>query len=303
MENAVITYLRPVKWDILHSESNLPYANLALEQHLVESVSRPTLLLYVNSESVVIGKHQNPFKQVNVPYCLKNNILICRRYSGGGTVYHDHGNLNYAFIDVRSPERFGIDYDLYTIPIRDFLRSFQLNAEVSERHDILVDGFKVSGTAQHLHQKRKVVLHHGTLLIRSKLDQLGDALKPGNLKIEDSSIDSVRSRVINLNKYMPEWTPESVIHSLTQYMDTSDEVQSIDPTQVEPVSSLMQQRYGTEDWNFGYSPAFKFHIGNESYSVRKGQFEKEGWPIAPAALANIAEDNPTARAVFKALYN
>lgn len=268
----------------------------------METVTEPTLLLYINSASVVLGKHQNPFKQVNVPHCLKNGISICRRYSGGGTVYHDSGNLNYAFIDVRSPESFGIDYDCYTLPIRDFLRSYGLNAQVSARHDLLIDAFKISGTAQHLHQKRKVVLHHGTLLINTKLDQLGDALKPKDLGIEDSSIDSVRSQVINLNEYISSWTPTTVMNLLSEYFSTSGNPLTVDPSQMDEVSTLIDHRYQTEAWNFGYSPKFILPIGNELITVSNGLIDETGWPISPTPLSQLAFSNPKAQAIYDVLY-
>ena len=85
--------------NIYLSSSNDPYSNLALEQYIYGHTDKNcfALLLYVNAPSVIIGRAQNPWMEVNMGAALKNNIPIARRQSGGGTVFHDLGNINFCF--------------------------------------------------------------------------------------------------------------------------------------------------------------------------------------------------------------
>ena len=80
-----------------------PYENLAIEERVFDNLApgAETLLLYVNSATVVIGKHQNPWLEVNLPELAKRKMALARRISGGGTVYHDTGNVNFSFLVPR----------------------------------------------------------------------------------------------------------------------------------------------------------------------------------------------------------
>lgn len=46
------------------------------------------LLIYRDEPCVVIGRNQNPWKEINFPALKKVGIPFIRRRSGGGTVYH-----------------------------------------------------------------------------------------------------------------------------------------------------------------------------------------------------------------------
>jgi len=87
---------------ILHSTSNIPSENAALEEYLYRNAEGETLLFYDNSPSVVIGRNQNPWKEADLEWCGRNGIRLARRISGGGAVYHDQGNLNYAYFVPRA---------------------------------------------------------------------------------------------------------------------------------------------------------------------------------------------------------
>ena len=48
----------------------------------------PLLLLYRDEPCVVIGRNQNPWKEVNMEAARRAGVPWIRRRSGGGTVYH-----------------------------------------------------------------------------------------------------------------------------------------------------------------------------------------------------------------------
>ncbi|WP_418658462.1 lipoyl protein ligase domain-containing protein, partial [Clostridioides difficile] len=51
------------------------------------------MIIWRNEESIFIGKNQNPYQEVYHDVIEKGEIPILRRISGGGTVYHDLGNI------------------------------------------------------------------------------------------------------------------------------------------------------------------------------------------------------------------
>ena len=131
-------------------------------------------MLWQNEPSVIIGRFVNVNEDVNAD----SGIQIIRRNSGGGSVYHDLGNVNYTFI-LRDNRDFTLKY--FSDIMINALNAIGINAELSFRHnDILADGMKISGAAQYHHDN--IILHHGTLLFDSNLEAMKRALKhSGNI--------------------------------------------------------------------------------------------------------------------------
>ena len=181
---------------IIVSNSRNAAENLALEQQLLlepESV----VLLYVNDKSVIVGRNQTIEAEVDCAYCKCHGIDVVRRESGGGAVYHDCGNVNYAFIvdGGKNP----LDRD-YTEPIVWALSELGVDAVAGRRGEILVGGAKVSGSASMV--KRSRVLFHGTLLFDSDLQMLDKSLR-GDESLRGKGVKSVRSTVCNLKPLLP----------------------------------------------------------------------------------------------------
>lgn len=176
---------------IIVSNQHRASDNLALEQTLLAS-EEDIILLYVNRAAVVVGRNQTIEAEVDRNYCREHDIEVVRRQTGGGAVYHDCGNLNYAII-CNSPER-PLDKD-YTEPIVWALRRLGVDAVTGSRGEITVSGVKVSGSASMVHRGR--VLFHGTLLFDANLQTLEAALR-GDESLRGRGIKSVRSRTGNL---------------------------------------------------------------------------------------------------------
>lgn len=157
------------------SQSNDIFTNLALEDWMYKNTNfsdQHILLLWRNDPCVVIGRHQNPWVEANIPYLTEVGIPLARRNSGGGTVYHDRGNLNLSFFSTK--ENYNRKYNLELI-VRALFREFGVNAVVNDRHDIIVkDKYKVSGTAAKL--GRPSAYHHCTLLVNSNKISLRKSL-------------------------------------------------------------------------------------------------------------------------------
>lgn len=128
---------------------NDPRINLAIEEYCVKHLDpkQPYLLFYVNQPSIIIGKNQNTIEEINTKYVEENGIIVVRRLSGGGAVYHDLGNLNFSFITKDDGDSFH-NFKKFTEPVIQALRQLGVEAELSGRNDIVVDGRKISGNAQ-----------------------------------------------------------------------------------------------------------------------------------------------------------
>ena len=163
-----------------------PYFNLAAEDYVLRNFKDDCFMLWRNKPSIIIGKHQNTLAEINLEYVKDNNIDVVRRLSGGGAVFHDLGNLNFTFIKNAKDEGSLVDFKKYIQPILEVLQSLGVNAKFEGRNDIMIDGKKISGNAEHVFKRR--VLHHGTLLFLSQIADLSKALKVNPLKYQDNGV-------------------------------------------------------------------------------------------------------------------
>ncbi len=180
---------------LINLKTHDPYFNLALEEVFLKCRDSEYLILGINDPSVVIGKHQVAHREVNTKFITRNNIPVIRRISGGGTVFHDGGNLNFTFIR-ESEEGKQVDFKKYTWPVIHFLNSLGINANLEGKSDIKVDGLKISGNAEHVYRNR--VLHHGTLLFSSSINSLRNSIREDKSCYVTRAVNSNPSSVINL---------------------------------------------------------------------------------------------------------
>ncbi len=232
--------------------------NLAAEEFFLKESNEDFLMLYIDEPSVIVGKHQNTVAEVNLRYIIENNINVIRRISGGGTVYHDKGNLNFCFIS-NGKEGHLIDFEKYTSPITEILRNFGIKARLEGKNDLRVNGLKISGNAEHVYKNR--VLHHGTLLVSTDLTKLSEALRVSNGIYTDNAVKSIRSKVANLNELsnLPvniEILKQQIIeYFIKKYRFT---IAGLTSNEIESIKKLADKKYSTWEWNFGYSPKYQF---------------------------------------------
>ncbi len=236
-----------------------PYFNIASEEYLLKHFSDDIFLLYCNEPSIIVGKHQNTFAEINYWLVKEKGIKVVRRLSGGGTVYHDAGNLNFCFIRNGQIGSL-VDFQKFTQPIVEMLQTMGIPAERSGRNDLIINGLKISGNAEHVFKNR--TLHHGTLLISSYLENLKGALQNNAENYHDKAIKSVRSKVTNLQEYLPkDFTIEAFRKRLIEHIFAK--FPTIQPyvfsdTDLKSIQELIDQKYSSWEWNFGYSPKFTF---------------------------------------------
>ena len=172
-----------------------PYYNLAVEEYLLRHTQDDIFMLWQNEKTVVIGKNQNAYAEVDLDVAKRLGIRIARRLSGGGAVYHDMGNVNYTFI-TSSEKATALDYAYFTRPIIEALASLGVKAALSGRNDLECDGKKFSGNAQYTGDGR--ILHHGTLLFDTDAEMMSRVLRVDKEKLAFRAVKSHKARVGNL---------------------------------------------------------------------------------------------------------
>jgi lipoate-protein ligase A len=251
-----------IKFEFMYyivSPTNDPFFNMAAEEYLFRNFVDDVFFLYINKPSVVVGKHQNAMAEINPVYVYENNIKVIRRMSGGGAVYHDTGNVNFSFhktFDDAAKVRFSE----FSIPVVQILNEMGVPAAINTRNDIVVNGFKVSGHAQHVFRNR--VMSHGTLLINSDLEKLSDTLRKSKGNYVGKAIQSIRSKVANISSFTTDTiSTEGFCNHLIQYIiqtiQGANEYKFSD-SDINPISELAGKKYSSWDWNFGYSPVYQF---------------------------------------------
>ncbi len=246
----------------IRNDSLDPHYNLALEEFALKNLDpeESYIILWQNAPSVIIGRFQNTIEEINQDFIEKNKINVVRRMTGGGAVYHDLGNLNFSFIEKATGRE--IDFRKFTEPVVKALAKMGINAEHTGRNDITIDNKKFSGNAQY-HYKGKV-LHHGTILFNSKLENVQSALNVKKEKIESKGVKSVRSRVTNIVDYLENKVPlERFKELLLHYLFGEQEIKEykLSSEEQEKIKKLMEDKYLTWEWNFGASPAFNLRKG------------------------------------------
>ncbi len=236
-----------------------PYFNLAAEEYLMKSTKEEVFMLWRCHSTVVVGKHQNALAEINHHYVKKNDIKVARRLSGGGTVFHDKGNVNFTFIRNGEKGKL-VDYKRHIIPVIDLLKRTGIKATPGKKNEILLEGKKISGNAEHIYKSR--ILHHGTLLFNSELDTLNRAILTTPGKYHDKAVQSARSEVTNIIDYLPaKITVEKFMIRLfdTFINNASDACHyHFSRTDLMNVNQLAEKKYNTWEWIYGYSPGYNF---------------------------------------------
>ena len=257
---------------IILSNTKDPYMNHAVEEILFTTYVdyEQILFLWVNEPTVVFGRNQNPFREIDVSFAQSRGIKLLRRLSGGGTVYHDVGNINYSFIDHASI----YDEARHFKIVQDAIKKFGLILSVSQRKDMSIGGMKVSGSAFYLKGMRR--MHHGTLLVDADLDTLWNSLKVNDESfksrfIGSKSIPSVPSPVVNLRQLNPDINVPDVVNAIvdTYYAENAYNVEHLTMHEVFEAHELaitnLMKKHASWEWVFGETPNFTYKGDDDTF--------------------------------------
>ncbi|MFL1695575.1 lipoate--protein ligase [Weissella kandleri] len=236
------------------------YENIAMDSWLLYNLkpTEPVFALWQNKRAIIVGQNQNTFGEINQEYADTHDVQVVRRVSGGGAVYHDLGNICFTFF-VPVEQSSSVNFKRFVKPMQDALQSIGIDAQITGRNDLEVDGKKVSGNAQRY--VGGYLMHHGTLLWDTDVDAMVHALNVADEKFMTKAAKSVRARVGNIKDYAPQTkTLDEFIEALTYYL--SDEGRDgelvLTDAQKAGIEAWRKDKFSTWEWNYGQSPKFDF---------------------------------------------
>ena len=226
-----------------------------------------------------------------VIFLRSRDIIAC--ISGGGAVYHDHGNMNYSFITNESPGDF-VKFKKYTAPVIEALGELGVDAFLGKRNEVLTSAGKLSGTASHVYKSR--VLHHGTLLFDADLERLGSCLYVEPERYSDKAVKSVRSKVVNISDLLEaEMGREEFYGFIFNHIVASDNrnfVEGFTCSEEEAIGELRQTKFAGWEWNYGYSPKYTVERKMEGMrittTVEKGKIVHIGYDDSGKLAVDLA---------------
>ncbi len=275
----------------LSLKSHDAYFNLAVEEYLLKNSRAEYFILGINSPSVIIGKHQSPHREANTEYITRNNIPLIRRITGGGTVFHDKGNLNFTFIKNCEPGS-QVDFRKHTKPVINFLSSLGIESRFEGKNDLKVNGLKISGNAEHIYRNR--IIHHGTLLFSASLGMMKSSLRENTSCYNTRAVESNPSHVANLCGLLPPVMDiyafrDSMMNYFRSETQGTEEL-LLSENELNEINKLADMKYRSWEWNYAYGPDYKLikqfeyqqHTVACHFTVKEGIIREcnlEGHPV------------------------
>lgn len=239
-----------------------PFRNLAVEEAIPQMVgggkAPSTVRFWHNANTVVLGCFQSAELEVNFDACKQTGTQVVRRFTGGGAVYHDAGNLNYA-ISVRKGHPIVSEDDNLQVVFSRLsegtvkgLRGLGVNAEFQPINDIQVGGKKVSGAAGSV--RWGAVFHHGCILVASDLAILGKVLNVPRAKLSDKHVASVQKRVTTVRDELAREITTSevqgaIVKGVEECYGVRLEKGSLTREELALARELYDTKYGRAEWN------------------------------------------------------
>ncbi|KFZ27431.1 MAG: Lipoate-protein ligase LplJ [Candidatus Izimaplasma bacterium HR2] len=244
---------------IINNETD-PLYNLALEEYVFKHlhINEDILLIWQNKNSVIIGRDQNPFREVNCPYTHKNKIPMFRRLTFGETIYHDLGTINYSFIVRDVKENFD-RYNIFLDPIVKILNELGVPSHLESDGDICLEGLRISANTQTYHRNK--MIHHGVLFFNTNLEKLDQVIEiPTKSEFEYDIVKTKHNGITNIKEYLKE---DLSIKQFKKYLldkligeDLIDKQYKLDYIDKTKIKKIAKEKYSTWEWNYGESPKF-----------------------------------------------
>jgi lipoate-protein ligase A len=255
----------------IYHHSTDPFFNVATDEYIFKTIQEDCFMLWRNDNAIVVGKHQNTLAEINLDFVKEHNIQVVRRLSGGGTVYHDMGNLNFSFTQTGKTSAL-VDFQKYTLPIVEVLQKLGVDARFTGNSDLMIGDKKISGNAEHIFKNK--ILHHGTLLFTSEIKNLSGALKINRAKYDDKAVRSIPKPVTNISEHLKyplsieEFIQKIMEHVLSTRADAV--LYEFSKEDLQAIQKIRDEKYDTWEWNFGRSPNYSL---NKEIETNNGKLE------------------------------
>lgn len=242
-----------------------PRINLAREEAIARhagadaAATTPVLRLWRNAPCAIVGRFQLAAAEVDGAAAAALGAPVLRRFTGGGTVWHDPGNLNVSVVLRPEDALLAADptlrrlpglYRLVLAPLAAAVRSLGVAAEMTER-DIVAPRGKLSGVAAWL--GGRALLVHATLLIDADLDALGRVCSgpgaPG-----DPRWERTKSRRVEVSSLARELgaapaTTDVEMAVLRAFGVESAAATALSPAELVATERLLADRYEVPAWH------------------------------------------------------
>lgn len=232
------------------------YYNFALEYYFtaVKQLEEPVFLFWRTTPTVMIGKYQNTFEEIDTRYAEKAGIQVVRRLSGGGTIYTDQGGWQFTFIQYDGSRE--IHFQEFIAPVVDALKELGVPAEFNGRNDLVIQGRKFSGNAQYKLNGHTV--HHGSTLFQTNFEEMVKVTTVDPFKIISKSIKSVRDRVTNISEHLKEpiSAEEFKAHMISSIMQGSTKIHEVTREEHEAILAIADETFRPWEVRFGANPKF-----------------------------------------------
>lgn len=228
---------------------------LAEEEFLARNYpDRDFFFMWQVEPTVIVGRHQLIDKEINIEYCRKNGIDICRRKSGGGAVVADMNNIMFSYIT--SSDDVSTTFSDYTSRVAKSLRLLGLDATDNSRNDILIGDRKVSGNSFYHIPGRSIV--HGTMLYDFDIERMVNALSPSKAKLASHGVASTKSRVTSIKACLPQL---SINDFKKHILETIIDGETLALTE-DDIAKIIQieQEYYTAEWLYGKNPKGELNV-------------------------------------------
>jgi len=236
-----------------------PYLSLAVEEAIFTEVMRgnspPTFRFYRHSNAVILGCFQLAEQEVDMGVAREKNIHITKRFTGGGAVYHDLGNLNFSVI---TKDTYGIGLNvtkLYSTMIEGAVAAFKnlgMNAVSGKLNDVTVNNRKILGAAATI--KEKTLLFHAAVLVDTDLNTLASVLKVPGMKLKDKGIQTILERVTNIKEISGHGIPEvkkALMESYSKELGMTMKEGTITEKEKALAKELLEKKYSRKEWTHG----------------------------------------------------
>lgn len=224
--------------------------------------TKDVVLFWKSQKSAVIGRNQNPWKECDCSFLFSNDIILARRDSGGGAVFHDEGNLNISIVSQipeKNENRIHANLRILTQALKT---SHNIHARIGKHNDVFVHEKKITGSAMRV--VKKSLLHHFTLLLNTDLTVLRKALYPiDTFEIETKSVPSRPHSVANIH-CAANLIIDAYIHQCEKVLKTKAHVKMYKSISQEFYAKEhfadTRKRISSNTWVFNRTPLFSVHI-------------------------------------------
>lgn len=244
----------------IESRSNSPFYNFALEYYLMteKEIDDMVFMFWRTTPTLMVGRFQNTYSEINLDYARKHNLQIVRRKSGGGTIYTDMGSWQFTFITPKSDGK--IDFARFIEPIVEAVRSLGADVNFNGRNDLVVGGRKFSGNAQYM--KNGKTLHHGSILFDTNIEEMVRSTTVDEYKIISKGIQSVRERVTNLSEHLPAKMSMEEFKQIMVQRILADQgsIYELSEEEIQRIQQIEKLEFDNWDKIFGESPACSINL-------------------------------------------